>query len=499
MNEVLRKYAGILYYIGYMSVIGSFLFLPSLMICVFAKNPDYTNIMAFWIPSLSLLFLGLLLRVVFSKYKNEEINLYSGAVLTVFGWIWIILISALPFSIGMKLPFHLAFFESMSGWTTTGLSIINVSETTQAYLLWRSIMQFAGGAGLAIIMLSAFGIQSGCGSSIMEAEGRSDKMIPNVVSSATMVMRLYVMYAAGGIFFLRLAGMNFFDGITHTFAAISTGGFANYPESIGFWDSWLIYFTILVLMFLGSLNFITAYEVFHGRIRALFKNSEVRLFAGMVFLSSFSLFFFMNKNNALPLAYRLKVALFESVSGLTTTGFNIHDYGKFNEISLAIIILLMIVGGGAYSTSGGIKQIRIIVVLKELFYHVKQQLLPKNTVQSRGVYYGRGVQWMNGSMVHKIFAFVFMYLFLLSLGTLIIMTAGYSFLDSFFEFASSLGTVGLSVGITAADAPAYVLWTQIVGMFLGRLEIFVVLIGVSKIYSDIRKYKHYNLKKVTDN
>lgn len=492
MNEIMRKYAGILYYTGYMSIIGSFLFLPSLLMALMTTGGGNREILSFWFPSLVLLATGLFLRILFIRYKNEEMNLYYGAVLTVFGWLWIIVVSSFPFLIGLNIPFHHAFFESMSGWTTTGLSVLDVTSVTSPFLLWRSIMQFAGGAGLAIIMLSVFGIQAGFGSSIMEAEGRSDKMIPNVISSAKVVMRIYAAYAITGILLLKGAGMSFFDAVNHTFAAISTGGFATHPQSIGYWNSWPVYFVILLLMFVGNLNFITAYEVFHGNIKKLFKNTEVRLFAVMALASSLLLFFSVSSGESASLGYRIKAAIFESISGLTTTGFNIHPYSRFSEIALVVISILMITGGGAYSTSGGIKQIRVIVILKELWFHIRRQLLPKNTIQSKGVYYGGGMQWITTEMVHKIFAFVFTYLLILFAGTLVLMTAGHSFTDSFFEFASSLGTVGLSVGVTSATAPSYILWTEIAGMFLGRLEIFVIFVGLGKVIADIKLYRYYN-------
>ncbi len=174
-----------------------------------------------------------------------------------------------------KLNFTQAVFESVSGWTTTGLSVVNVENASHLILLWRSIMQWAGGAGLAIIMLAT--IVGPAGPALGIAEGREQQLVPQVRKSAKIVMMIYTMYAIVGIAAYYFAGMKTFDAINQTFAAISTGGFSTKTDSIGHWNSVSIEAVTIPLMILGNLNFLTAYLMFHGKIKLTSKNGEVRL------------------------------------------------------------------------------------------------------------------------------------------------------------------------------------------------------------------------------
>lgn len=346
-------------------------------------------------------------------------------------------------------------------------------------------MQWAGGAGLAIIMLAT--IVGPAGPALGIAEGRSQQLVPQVRQSAKIVMMIYAGYAVIGIVAYKLAGMNIFDAINHTFAAISTGGFSTKTDSIGHWNSLSIEAVTLPLMILGNLNFLTAYLLLHGKIKAVSQNGELRLMLLLVPVCSVALFFLVCISLYTALSKSVRVAVFETVTAITTTGFSTVSYNNWNSFGVLLIIALMLIGGGTCSTAGGIKQYRIYVLYKSIIWEIKGFFLPRNTVTENYIWQGEQKDFISDTRIMQIGTFVFLYLATYVLGSLVIASTSVSLEESLFEFASALGTVGLSVGVTGPQASPVILWTEIFGMFLGRLEFFVIISGVLTIIRDISK------------
>ncbi|MBN2128417.1 MAG: hypothetical protein JW741_02935, partial [Sedimentisphaerales bacterium] len=406
---------------------------------------------------------------------------HAGIVILL-SWVAISLLSAWPLAVVERMSFTHAFFESASGWTTTGLSVIDVTQSTHLILLWRSIMQLAGGAGFAIIMLAA--IIGPVGPALTLAEGRSDQLVPHVRKSAKLVLLLYVGYAVAGILGYLLSGVAPFDAINHTFAAISTGGFSTRPDSIGHWDSPLVEAVTIPLMVLGNTNFVTAYLFFRGRFRAVTRSGELRLMVILLPICMLTLFFVICLPLYANLEKSIRVAVFEAFSALTTTGFSTVSYGRWGPEGVLILVILMLIGGGTGSTAGGIKQYRIYVLLKSVIWDIRRSLLPRTAVVENHIWQGETKDFISEQRLRRVGTFVFLYMVTFMVGAAIIAAHGYGVKESLFEFASALGTVGLSVGVTGQDAPSLVLWTEICGMFLGRLEFFVVIVSVVKIVQD---------------
>lgn len=342
-------------------------------------------------------------------------------------------------------------------------------------------MQWAGGAGFAIIMLAAITGPIGPGLSV--AEGRSEQLSPHVRTSAKMVMILYSGYTLAGFLGYLLGGMNPFDALNHVFAAVSTGGFSTHPESIAFWNSTTIELISLILMLLGNLNFIIAYLILNVKLKVASRNGELRLFAFLIF-TCFLILYPMCKNIYPSLGKSVRVSLFETFSALTTTGFTTTTYNNWNSLGYVILIILMIIGGGTCSTAGGLKQYRLYILLKSLVWDVKRSFLPRTAVVENFVWQGERKDYITGSRIRKVANFIFFYFLAYVIGTVVLTAHGYELKESLFEFASALSTVGLSVGITSASAPSLVLWTETLGMFLGRLEFFVILVGIGKLIRD---------------
>jgi trk system potassium uptake protein TrkH len=343
-------------------------------------------------------------------------------------------------------------------------------------------MQLAGGAGLAVIMLSA--ITGPTGPALSTAEGR-EQLVPHVKQSAVLVVRIYILYIVVGTIALYLAGMGWFDAINHAFAGLSTGGFSTRVESIGYWDSPSVEAVILVLMILGNLSFVTAWLLMRGKIDSVLRNGEIRIM-GFLLPLSILLVFFLTLQTLYPEPGKgIRVAVFEMVTALTTTGFSTVGYNNWNSFGWLLLLVLMLIGGGTCSTAGGIKQYRIYLIFKSLMWQLRNLSLPPKAIVENAVWEAERQVFVDDTRLRQIGTYIFLYLTAIIIGTGVFTAYGNGLKESFFEFTSTLGTVGLSVGLTRADAPLPVLWTQISGMLLGRLEFLIIFSGVVKIVKDM--------------
>lgn len=480
------RYYAILSYTGFNLILVSTLMIIPLL-ALFGWPGEWGNSIGFFLPALASAGMGMILWRFFEPEKHMVLTVAEGGIIVFLTWALISLFSALPYMIVEDMTFTQSVFEAVSGWTTTGLTMVVPEETSNMILLWRSTTQLAGGAGFAIMMLAAITGPVGLGFS--EAEGRSELLAPNIRESAKLVVRLYLGYVIIGIFGYVLVGLTLFDAINHTFTAVATGGFSTHTESIGYWDSIHVETVTIILMFLGNLNFLTAYWLFRGKFRSFFRNGEIRLFFSLVILSTAMIFFWCT-SRVTPGVYgsrgmALRAALFEGVSALTGTGFTITEYSGWSGSGWLGIIILMIIGGGICSTSGGLKQYRVHLLLKSIWWQTKRPFRPRNAIIQNYIWKGHRKEFVTDKKLKNIANYVFLYIIAFSVGSLILGMYGHGMKESMFEFASALGTVGLSAGITRPDSPLPLLWTEILGMFLGRLEFFVVFVGVGKIMRDI--------------
>lgn len=480
-QELLRSYANILHYSGLILMLAGGLMLSPLL-CLFAWPEETGLAWDFAVPAGLMVSLGLLGWVLFRRRNGQSLDLQQSGVIVVLSWVTVCLFSAWPLMTITKLNFTQAVFESVSGWTTTGLSVVNVEQSSHVILLWRSVMQFAGGAGLAIIMLAT--IVGPTGPALGIAEGRSQQLVPQVRHSAQMVMKIYIGYAVIGTIAYRLAGMGWFDAINHTFTAISTGGFSTRTASIGYWDSPAVEAVTIPLMIVGNLNFLTAYLLLHGKIQAVSKNGEIRLMLLLIPICSAALYFLVCTGLYPVFSKNVRVAVFETITALTTTGFSTVSYGNWNSFGYFLLVVLMLIGGGTCSTAGGIKQYRIYVLYKSVVWEIRSFFLPRTAVSENYIWQGEQKDFISEARIRQIGTFVFLYLATYVLGTLVIASTGIGLKESLFEFASALGTVGLSIGVTVPHVSPVVLWTETFGMFLGRLEFFVIFTGLIKVLKD---------------
>jgi len=481
-NHLGRQYTAIAHYSGLILLIGGVLMLCPL-VALAGRPQESRHIMGLVAPAVLLLAGGGLLWFFFQRDETVDLPIQNAGVAVLLSWITVCLFSAWPFVAIERMSLTHAIFESVSGWTTTGLSVLDVTQSTRIVLLWRSLMQLAGGAGLAIIMLAA--IVGPIGPALAIAEGRTDQLVPHVRKSGKLVLMLYAGYVVLGVPAYRLAGMDLFDAVNHTFTAISTGGFSTHAQSIGYWDSLAVEAVSIPLMLLGSLNFLTAYLLLRGRFRAVVRNGEVRLASLLLAVGVGWLLLLVCAGLYPTLSKSLRVSVFETVTALTTTGFSTVDYHTWNSAGWLLQIILMLIGGGACSTAGGIKQHRVYLLAKSVIWDVTRSFRPRTAVVENSIWQGQHRQFVADGHIRKAGTFLFLYLSTYLVGAAVLAANGYGVKESLFEFASTLGTVGLSVGVTGPDTPSTVLWTQIAGMFLGRLEFFVVIVSLGKIGRDM--------------
>lgn len=483
-KEYLReRYAAILSSVGMVLLISSGLLVTPLFLLI-AFPEEAVHAPAFIAPAGVLCLAGFFLRKLFYPASRITLSVGEGGVIVLISWVVAIVFSALPFMSVLGLSFSQAAFESVSGWTTTGLTVVDIPHAGPMILLWRSILSLAGGAGLAIIMMSA--IVGPTGTGISSAEGRGDQLVPHVRQSARLVMIIYTGYAAVGSMAYWMAGMSLFDAVNHSFAAVSTGGFSTHAESLGYWDSPAIEGVSIPLMLLGNLSFVTAWSLLRGRFRLVMRNNEVRVMTVLIPLSAVLVLFFTSLSIYSRLTKALRVSLFETISALTTTGFQTVGYGNWNDFGLLVLILLMLIGGGTCSTAGGIKQFRLYILWKLMGWEIMRPFLPRTAVVERPIWEGNGKVFVDDARIRQVCMFVFLYAILYLVGVMVLCVCGFNLKESLFEFASAIGNAGLSVGVTSARMPLAAMWALTLAMFLGRLEFMVIIISLLKIGKDVR-------------
>lgn len=473
---ILRYLASLLVLIGVLNL------LPLVTILFYPEEAIHLN--AFLFTALPLIVIGLLGWRFIRPHEEYTLTLQDDYIIVCLTWLVAIVASVFPMMQAADLNFSQAWFEATSGLTTTGLTVIDVSQTPRIVLFHRSILQLVGGAGFAIIALSAL---AGIGNaSLSVAEGRTDQLAPHVRQSAVIVLRMYFAYIIAGLLALRLAGMGWFDAINHAFASIATGGFSTQTDSIGHWDNPLIEGIIIVLMLIGTTNFLLSYLLIRGKLGVVARSGEVRIMAISLAFAFATLLLIITLPTYTALDTSLRVALFETVSAGTSTGFTLTTYADWQGYGWLVLIVLMLMGGGSGSTSGGFKYLRVYILYKAIIWEVKRAFMPAHMVNQPAVWQGQNREILTDRQIRQVALYGGLFFASFFVGSAIFMAHGYDFQQSIFEYASTLATAGLSVGITQPDMPLTLLWLQSITMLLGRLEFFAVIIGILHIVDDLR-------------
>ncbi len=473
----------VLKYIGVMLMfVAGVILLPLILLPFYPSEAKYA--LCFVIPAAACFITGL----IFSKIHVPDdcrLSIGSDAVIVTGTWVLAVFFSSLPFMLAGMLNFTQAYFEAMSGWTTTGLSVVDVTKAPMLFLFFRSVMQFFGGFGIVLVVVSA--LSESLGMRLYTAEGHNDKLLPNLAKSARMILKIYVGYFVAGTVLYVIFGMPLFDAVNHCMAALSTGGFSTKADSIGAYNSLPIELITVILMLLGETNFFANMLLVRRKFRAFFRLGETRLTLIAIAIATpvvavVSLLPLYGKLSA-----ALRISFFNVVSALTTTGFSTVAFNNWPAFAWLAVVLLMIVGGGAGSTAGGIKAGRAYLLIKQITWSVRRRFLPERMVNQPVIYRPEGKTILSQELYAESANYALIYFALLFAGTLILSGCGYPLQDSLFEFSSALGTVGLSVGLTSIHTAPVALWAMTCGMFLGRLEIFVIFYAIIKVAQSMKR------------
>ncbi|QHI38505.1 Trk system potassium uptake protein TrkH [Kordia antarctica] len=439
------------------------------------------------------------LLMVTTRDHVKEIKKREGYIVVTFGWIFMSLSGMFPYLFTKTIPsFTNAFFETMSGYTTTGATILEKIEgLPEGILFWRSMTHWIGGMGiivLAIAILPLLGI-GGMQLFAAEAPGPSaDKLHPRITDTAKRLWLIYVGYTIAETILLQIAGMSFFDAINHAMCTLSTGGFSTKDASIAHWnDTPIIQYIIIFFMFLAGTNFVLSYFAFKGKIQKVLRDEEFRFY--LIFTLLFTIIvtaIIHTQVNVEPSAYHPMVwgeaesgfrhSLFQVVAVITTTGFVTADFTSWTTFLTIFFFGLMFLGGSAGSTSGGVKVVRHLLMIKNGFLEFKRMLHPRAIIPVR--YNNKSV---SEQIVYNILGFFILYMLLFIIGALVLGFVGLDFESAIGGAASSLGNVGPALGSLNPlenynNIPAFGKWWCAFLMLLGRLELFTVLILITPFF-----------------
>ncbi len=429
-----------------------------------------------------------------TRNHEKEINKREGYIVVTFGWIVMALSGTLPYVLTNSIPcFTNAFFETISGYTTTGSTILNdIESLPEGILFWRSLTHWIGGMGiivLAIAILPLLGI-GGMQLFAAEAPGPSaDKLHPRITDTAKRLWLIYFGYTAAETILLQVAGMSFFDAINHSMSTLSTGGFSTKNASLAYWNNQpMIQYIVVLFMFLAGTNFVLSYFAFKGRVQKIIKDEEFKLYFKfiVIFTVIASLIIYFRADITAssivhPMVWgeaesAIRHALFQVIAIITTTGFVTADFTLWTPFLTVLFFGLMFLGGSAGSTAGGVKVVRHLLMIRNGFIEFKRTLHPNAILPVR---YNK--KSIDGKIIFNILAFFILYMLSFIVGALVFSMLGLDFESAIGVAASSLGNVGPALGDFGPvnnfyDMPAIGKWWASFLMLIGRLELFTVLI-----------------------
>lgn len=417
-----------------------------------------------------------------TRRHRMAVRAREGFIITAAVWFVFGLFGVIPLMLSAHpLGFTDAMFEVISGFTTTGASVVtDLDAQSHGVLFWRALTQWIGGLGIILFMLAVLPeLNKAVGMSMFNAEATGithGKLHPRIRQTALSLWIIYIVLTLVSIVLLWVGPMDLFDSVCQTFAAVATGGFTTHNAGIGYWHSDYVVWVLTVVMFVAGVNFMLIYGACCRGPRELLRNSIFRLYGLIVGVSLVLLSVAALLEGSGSFDRVVAYPLFHIVSAITTTGFGIDAIEGWGSVALAVTILLMLCGACAGSTAGGLKVDRIYVLWRNVVNEVKRTVFPKRTY----------VVTLNGSplesnLISRVTAFVAIYLIVLAAGAIFCCFFGYSFQDSLFMVSSAIGCNGLGYGATGigggyALLPAAIKWLMVGLMLLGRLELFTFLV-----------------------
>ena len=459
-----------------LTTLGAAMFIPAL-VDVLADNDDWQTFLG---SGLLTLFIGISMTLI-NWGQGERLSLQQAFIMTIFSWVALAAFAAMPLAFSqLNMSYTDAFFESMSGLTTTGSTVIvGLDSAPPGILLWRALLQWLGGVGIVVMAVAMLPMLQIGGMQLFKVEAfdTPEKVLPSAARFALSITLIYVFLTFVCAVCLRIAGMNWFESIAHAMTTIATGGFSTRDASIGGFDSALIEYIVVAFMLVGSLPFALYLQTVQGKRGALFQDVQVRIFLIAVVslvtvMTSYQIYAGVNEGWD-----TLRYSAFNLVSVMTGTGYSSQNYNTWGPFAVVALFWIMFIGGCAGSTSCGIKIFRFNVVWAAMASHVGRTLYPHGIFTPR--YAGRPIDQAVITSVMSFFFLFFASIFMLALA---LSFTGLDFVTALSSAATSIANVGPGLGNLVGPAGTFhdlseeAKWLMSAGMLLGRLELFTVLI-----------------------
>ncbi len=469
----------ILRILGILALVLSCFKFPCVLVSAFLKEASFKGLLT----SQIIAFLGGVILILLGKKGEPSVGHRDAFLIVTCSWILSALIGSMPYILtGATENFTDAFFEAVSGFTTTGATILSGLESMDRGLhLWRAITQWLGGMGIIVLSVAILPFLGVGGMEIYKAEVPSpvvDKLKPRIQDTAKALWKIYVFLSIFEFALLVAVGLSPFDALYHTFTTMPTGGFSTYDGSIASFNSAKVEVIIIFFMLIAGINFSLHYELLHGKVRALVKNPEFRWF--MAITTSLVLITFLSIRQSYESSLdALRDSAFQIVSIITTTGYATKDYDKWPDVARFCVMIAMFLGAMAGSTGGGIKIMRIVLLFKHAFNELRKLIHPHAVSATR-----LGGKVISQDIISGSLGFFVLYMAIFVMGTGVLCGTGVDLISSMGAVASCLGNVGPGFGIvgpifTYKEIPVIGKWVLSFLMIVGRLEIMTILVLLS--------------------
>ena len=472
----MSNYKTVFFIIGVLQIIlGIFMTIPIILQFIFSELDS-----SFVTSSAITLVFGVLFVLSNLDYE-KKINLQQAFLLTTLSWLTIAIFGALPFYFSdLNVSFTDSFFESMSGLTTTGSTIIsNLELAPKSILLWRALLQWLGGIGIIVMAITLMPIMNIGGMLLFKVlnTDSSEEILPSSKEISLKLILIYFVLTFLCALAYKIFGMGYFDSLTHSMTTIATGGFSNYNESIGHFNNVKIEITAMLFIILGSLPFIAYIKFLNGNRKVFLNDSQIKTFIKLIIFSILILFFYLFiKIEDFSLS-DFRYISFNSISILTGTGYVTGKFDQWGSFSLFFFLILMFIGGCAGSTTCGVKIFRIQILYKFIINQLKKIIFPRGIFVIK--YENNNV---NDKFLASIISFIYLYILLFFLITALLSLSGLDFITSISGAATSISNVGPGLGSVIGSngnfstLPDFSKWILSAGMLLGRLELFAILV-----------------------
>ena len=427
------------------------------------------------------IFIGILF-ILANLDKEFKLNLRQTFLFSSLAWVTVATFGSLPFLLSTQnFSISEAFFESMSGITTTGATIISdLDNSPKSILLWRAIMQWLGGIGIVVMAITILPLLKVGGMQLFKMEGpdSTEKILPRTIEVAAIIISTYIILTLMCGFFYWIFGMTIFDSVSHAMTTIATGGFSTHNDSIGFFKSSNIEMVASIFIILGSIPFISYLKFAQGNKKVFFEDIQIRGLIYLLLISIIIMFLYLLLiNDESSLFDKIRISSFNVISILSGTGYVTDDFGLWGKFSLIFFLALMFIGGCAGSTACGIKIFRLQMLLIFLKNQIKKIISPNSVIITK---YNN--QKISDNFINSVIIFIFSFLFIFLIIAMLLSVSGLDFITSISGAASSISNVGPGLGEIIGpngnykDIPDISKWILSAGMLLGRLELFAVLV-----------------------